>query len=161
MITCHFENGDKVGLRHLVVGVIIIQNDKILLCKRGTFRGKPILEFGKWSLIGGFVDRDETLVQAAKREVLEETGWNIDNLKLFKIVDNPNRPNDNGRQNVSIIFTADAVNQEMTTNEEVLDLKWFSLDSLPPKEEMAFDHNDSIVLYRKYIKKEFLLPVLG
>ena len=161
MITCHFENGDIVGLRHAIVSVIIIKDRKVLLGRRGTFRGKPILESGKWSLIGGFVDRDETLIEAAKREVMEETGLKVKNLVLFNIVDNPVRPKDNGRQNIAMIFIAGVINQKPTVNEEVTDLKWFDLDNLPPKKEMAFDHNDSLVLYKKYIKKKFPLPVFG
>lgn len=159
MINCSFENGDKVGLRHLVVGVIITKGNKVLLSKRGTFNGKPILESGKWSLIGGFVDRDETLLEAAKREVMEETGWTIDNLRLFNIVDNPERPNDNGRQNVSMIFIADAVSQIKITTEEVTDLKWFGLNNLPTKKEIAFDHSDALELYKNYLKKKLPLPI--
>lgn len=159
MINCSFENGDKVGLRHLVVGVIITKDNKVLLSKRGTFNGKPILESGKWSLIGGFVDRDETLIEAAKREVKEETGWTIDNLKLFNIVDSPHRPNDNGRQNVSMVFIADAVSQIQITTEEVTDLKWFDLNNLPAKKEIAFDHSDALELYKNYLKKKLPLPI--
>ena len=55
MITCSFENGDKTSLRHLTVNAIVIKNDQILLGKRGTFNGKPILESGKWGLLGGFL----------------------------------------------------------------------------------------------------------
>ena len=161
MIICSLENGDKVGLRHVVVGVIIIKDGKVLLSKRGTYNGKPILESGKWSLIGGFADRDENLAGTAKREVMEETGWTINNIRLFNIVDNPKRPKDNGRQNVSIIFIANAVHQTPVVTEEVTDLDWFDLDHLPPEKEMAFDHNDSLVLYKKYLKKKFPLPVLG
>jgi ADP-ribose pyrophosphatase YjhB (NUDIX family) len=161
VITCYFENGDKVGLRHIVISVIIVKDGKVLLEKRGTFNGKPILESGKWALIGGFVDRNETLVEAAKREVREETGWTINNLNLFRIVDNPNRPNDSERQNVSMIFTADAVNQKPMASEEVVDLKWFNLNNLPPREKIAFDHSDDLRMYKKYLKKKFTLPVLG
>jgi ADP-ribose pyrophosphatase YjhB (NUDIX family) len=161
MITCHFENGDKAGLRHVVVGVIIIKDKKVLLSKRGTYNGKPILESGKWSLIGGFVDRDENLIGTAKREVMEETGWTIDDVRLFNIIDNPQRPRDNERQNVSIIFLANAVHQTPIITEEVTDLKWFDLDHLPLEKKIAFDHNDSLVLYKKYLKKKFPLPIFG
>lgn len=161
MINCYFENGDKAGLRHVVVAVIIVRDKKILLGERGNFNGKPILESGKWALTGGFMDRDETLIKAARREVLEETGWKINQLNLFRIVDNPNRPNDNGRQNVSFVFIADAVSQVPTKTEEVTKLAWFDLDNLPPKENIAFDFYDSLILYKKYLKRKFPLPVLG
>ena len=160
MITCSFENGDKTSLRHLTVNAIVIKNDQILLGKRGTFNGKPILESGKWGLLGGFFGRDEKLISAVKREVMEKSGWEIDNLKLFRINDNPNRPMED-RQNVDIIFIANAVKQIGKSDEEVSRLQWFDLDKLPSKEEIAFDHGDSLELYKKYLKEEFTLPVLG
>ncbi len=158
MITCSFENGNKTSLRHVTVNAIVVKNDKILFGKRGTFNGKPILESGKWGLFGGFFGRDENLIEAVKREVMEESGWEIDNLKLFRINDNPNRPKED-RQNVDIIFIANAVKQIKTSDEEVSKLQWFDLDKLPPKDEIAFDHGDAIELYKKYLKENFPLPI--
>lgn len=161
MINCQFENKSKAGLRHVVVGVLIVKGRKVFLTKRGTYKGKPILESGKWSLPGGFMDRDETLVGTAKREVWEETGWKIDKLKLFRIVDNPKRPHDGDRQNVSFEYIANPVNQVPTKNEEVMEARWFDLDALPSRNEVAFDFYDTLVLLKKYLKKKFPLPVLG
>lgn len=160
MITCTFENGNKGSLRHLTVNAIVVKDDQILLGKRGTFKGKPILESGKWGLLGGFFGRDENLIEAVKREVMEESGWEINNLKLLRINDNPNRPHED-RQNVDIIFIANAVKQVGVSDEEVSHLQWFDLDKLPGKEEIAFDHGDSLELYKKYLKEDFPLPVLG
>ncbi len=160
MITCTFENKNSTSLRHLTVNAIVIRDNQVLLGKRGAFKGKPLLESGKWGLLGGFFDRDENLTQAVKREVMEESGWEINNLKLFHINDNPHRPKED-RQNVDIIFIANAVKQIKTSDEEVSQLQWFDLNKLPAKEEMAFDHGDSIALYKKYLKENFPLPVLG
>lgn len=160
MITCTFENNNKTSLRHVTVNAIVIKDNQVLLGKRGTLNGKPISESGKWGLLGGFFDRDENLTQAVKREVLEESGWEIENLKLFRINDNPNRPKED-RQNVDIIFIASAIKQIKTSDEEVSKLQWFDLNKLPPKEEMAFDHGDNLELYKKYLKEKFPLPVLG
>lgn len=77
MITCTFENNNKTSLRHIAVNAIVVKNNQTLLGKRGTFNGKPILESGKWGLLGGFFNRDENLIQAVKREVMEESGWEI------------------------------------------------------------------------------------
>ena len=160
MITCTFENGNKASLRHVTVNAIVVKNNQILLGKRGTLNGKPILESGKWGLLGGFFGHKENLIQAVKREVMEESGWEISNLKLLRINDNPNRPFED-RQNVDIIFIANAVKQIGVSDEEVSHLQWFDLDKLPRKEEIAFDHGDSLELYKKYLKAEFPLPVLG
>ena len=51
--------------------------------------------------------------------------------------------------------------QIKTSDEEVSKLQWFDLDKLPSKEKIAFDHGDAIELYKKYLKENFPLPVLG
>jgi 8-oxo-dGTP diphosphatase len=160
MITCTLENNNQVLLRHVTVNAIVVKNNQVLLGKRGTFHGKPILEFGKWGLLGGYLDRDENLIQAVKREVMEEGGWTVNDIRLLRINDNPKRPKED-RQNVNFVFVADAVKQIKDSDEEVSRLQWFDLDKLPSKEEMAFDHEDNIELYKKYLKEKFFLPVLG
>ena len=62
-------------------------------------RIKPFQK-GKWGLVGGFIDRNETIKQAAAREVFEETGWRIENLKLLRLKDWPDRLHED-RQNIS------------------------------------------------------------
>jgi 8-oxo-dGTP diphosphatase len=160
MITCTFENNNKSSLRHITVNAIVIKNNQVLLGKRGSFNGKPIIESGKWGLLGGFFARDEDLIQAVKREVMEESGWEINNLQLFRINDNPQRPKED-RQNVDMIFIVKAVKQIKTSDEEVSQLQWFDLEKLPLKEEIAFDHGDNLEKYKKYLKEKFLLPILG
>jgi hypothetical protein len=72
MITCEFEDGGKGKLRHVTVNALVIKDDKILLGKRGTLaNGKPLDEAGKWSLLGGFMGRDENLEEGLRREIME------------------------------------------------------------------------------------------
>jgi 8-oxo-dGTP pyrophosphatase MutT (NUDIX family) len=52
-------------------GVLIVANDSVLFLKRGNGGDHP----GEWSLPGGHIDGDETPEQAARRECLEETGY--------------------------------------------------------------------------------------
>lgn len=160
MITCQFENGNKASLRHVTVNTIIIKDNKVLLGKRGTINGKPLLEFGKWSLIGGYMNRDENLDQALKREIKEESGWIVGDLQLLHIKDNPDRPAED-RQNVEFVFFGKAVERRGTSDEEVSSLEWFSLDNLPPVNSIAFDHIHDLELYKKYMKEKFIIPVIG
>lgn len=160
MITCTFEDGGSAKLRHITVNALVIRDKKILLGKRGTFKGKPMLESGKWALLGGFFNRDEFLEEAVKREVMEESGWEIDELLLFRINDNPDRPKED-RQNVDIIFIAHAKDKVQGTDEEVTNLEWFDLDKTPSIEQIAFDHGEHIELYKEYLKRNFKLPLLG
>jgi ADP-ribose pyrophosphatase YjhB (NUDIX family) len=162
MITCTFENRNiaSPGLRHVTVNAIVVKDNKVLMGLRGTVAGKPILESGKWSLLGGFFGFNENLETAVKREVMEESGWEIADLQLFRINDNPNRPKED-RQNVDIIFIARAVVQTGKHDEEVAELKWFSLDALPPVDQIAFDHGDDLKMYLKHLNDPQQLPILG
>lgn len=161
MIKCTFEDGNQVSLRHVCVDTLLIKDEKILLNKRGTFGGRKILEYGKWGVIGGFVERDENLEQAVRREVKEETAWLIKDLFLLRINDDPNRPKED-RQNFSFVFVANVdVKDGESHDEEVLSLQWFDLNNLPDEEEVAFDHYENIELYKKWLKENFSLPVIG
>jgi len=159
MIKCKYENGLIVNLRHATVDGIIVRNNEVLLNKRGSFDGKPILESGKWGLIGGFIDRDETISQAFQREAMEEAGCKITNIKLFRINDNPNRPKED-RQNITFILVADFVSMVDSLTEEVRELKWFNFDNLPKTEEIAFDHGEDLCMYREYLKDKNSLKTL-
>ena len=55
------------------VGVAVVGEGQVLLVRRG----RPPAE-GQWAVPGGKVDVGETLREAARREVLEETGLHVD-----------------------------------------------------------------------------------
>ena len=57
------------------VGAIIIDGDRVLLVERGR---EPLK--GEWSLPGGAVECGETIRQAVRREVMEETGLEVEPL---------------------------------------------------------------------------------
>jgi 8-oxo-dGTP diphosphatase len=160
MITCQFEDGGKTtNLRHVTVNAIVIKDNRILLGKRGTYNnGKPLSEAGKWGLLGGFFSRDETLEEAIKREVKEESGLEINSLQLFRINDNPNRPKED-RQNIDLIFLAYTDGEIGSHDEEVTNLEWFEIESLPSADTIAFDHAENLELYKKYLKENFKLPL--
>jgi ADP-ribose pyrophosphatase YjhB (NUDIX family) len=85
------------------VSVILLNKEKthILLAKRASF----LVHGGKYALPGGFAARDETLIEGAKRETLEETGYACRDIILFRINDNPHRHNED-RQTVDFIYRA-------------------------------------------------------
>lgn len=157
MIECILENGHKTSFRHVTVDVIVV-NDKneILLVKRAD----NLTNGGKYAIPGGFVDRDETINEAGVREVLEETGYNVGSLLLFRVIDNPNRPQED-RQNIAFIYIAKIKGGEKMLNNEVSEINWFNLTGLPNKDQFAFDHYEIIQLYIKYLKEKFALPLFG
>lgn len=154
MIKCQFEDDGETQLRHVTVDTLVLKDGKILLVKR---TGK-LLEGGKWGLIGGFVERDETLAEAAAREVLEETGWRVKDITLLTVNDRPDRAKED-RQNVSFVYFCQAVEQTGQPDWESDDVQWFDLSDLPPKDSLAFDHADDIELYQRYKKENLSLPI--
>lgn len=156
MIECIFENGNKAKLRHVVVDTLVLKDRKILLAKRH----KKLSEPEKWGLAGGFVERDERIVEAAAREVLEETGWGVKNMTLMRVIDNPNRPAEE-RQNIAFVYFGTAVKKTGEADWESHEQKWFDLDDLPLESQIAFDHAENIQLYKKYLKEKIELPVVG
>lgn len=103
----------------------------ILLIQRG---GEPYK--GKWALPGGFIEMDETLETACKRELLEETGLKVDRMNQFKTYDSIDR--DPRHRTISVVHSAELESkQKVIGGDDAAEARWFSLDSLP---ELAFDH---------------------
>lgn len=157
MIQCKFENGREASLRHVTVKTLTVNdNNEVLLLKRVL----NLLRGGKYDLPGGFLERDENTQECALRELFEETGIRGEILFLFRINDSPKRPNED-RQNVDFIYVVKPLSSKIKANHETLSASWFSQDDLPPEEEFAFDHRDSILRYFDYLKNKFKLPIIG
>lgn len=152
MISCTFENGNKASLRHVVVDVLVIKENKLLMVKRA----QQLSEGGKWALVGGYIEHGEKVMEGAKREVLEETGYNVHDMHLLWINDNPNRPNEQRKENISFVYYCQAGEKTGSSDWEVEEQKWYAFDNLPPEEQIAFDH---ILSIRKY--KEESAKIIG
>ncbi len=155
MITCKFEDGGDATLRHTVVDGILVKDNKVLLIRRA----KNLIHGGKLALPGGYLDRNETIFDAVRREVKEETGYEIKNPKLFNIISDPSRKED--RQNVAFVFIVEVGEQTGKPDKEVDGMAWYDLEKLPAKEETAFDHHEVLDLYKKYREKKFDLPIVS
>lgn len=155
MIQCTFENNNKASLRHAVVDVLVLKENKLLLVKRAA----GILEAGKWALVGGYVERDENLQEAVAREIFEETGYRVEDITLLTVNHNPDRPHED-RQNISFVFFCQALVKEGESDWEVVDQQWFGFDELPEEKTIAFDHAKNIKLYLSYKKDRLTLPIL-
>lgn len=156
MITCTFENGNQNSLRHVTANAMVVKDGNILLAKRS----EGLLEAGKWALLGGYVNRDEATREAVIREAKEESGWDVTNPRLFRVVDDPNRRHED-RQNIEFVYIVDAVEKTGESDWESEDVRWFPLDNLPKSDQMAFDHGEDIALYKKYLEEPFSLPFVG
>jgi 8-oxo-dGTP diphosphatase len=139
MIECYFEDGIKVRghLRHVAVAALVFNDDEteVLLVKRAAkMQVCPL----KWAFPGGFLDENETVIEGIKREVMEETGYNLKGVKFFNYDDSLER-GDN-RQNVVFYFIAHAGLQTGTPDSENEIIKWWSLKRLPSASKWGFNH---------------------
>lgn len=106
------------------VGVLIKKNNKILLGKRVSKHGK-----GTWSPPGGKLDEGESFEACAKREVKEECGIDIDNVKFLTCTNNIF--SEEGVHTITLFMTADYVSGEPQVLEpdKLQDWRWF--ENLP------------------------------
>lgn len=105
----------------------------VLLIQRGIEPFK-----GKWALPGGFVNMDELLETACKRELQEETGLHVEKMTQFKTFDAINR--DPRHRTISVVFSTELPEKvSVSGGDDAANAKWFSINDLP---KMAFDHKE-------------------
>lgn len=115
----------------------------------GIRRGSGCQDYqGYWCCPCGYLDYNETLVQAAARECREETGIILPALqmRLYKYTDNPSE----NRQNITALHYAIlkngldySITQKWNEKDEVDEIGWIRVDQLD-KKSWAFDHNLTI-----------------
>lgn len=92
---------------------------------------------GRWALPGGFVEQGEQVIDAAERELMEETGLQVQALDLLGVYDTPGR--DPRGWSVSVVYLARLQEQPQVLGaDDAIDARWFAVDDLP---ELAFDHD--------------------
>lgn len=121
----------KVG-----VGVMVLKNNKVLLGKRNDDAQKASSDLhgeGTWTMPGGKLDFQETLIDGACREVLEETKIKInkDKIKVISVADEIAEDN----HYVTIGFLCEDFEGEpkIMEPEEITEWKWYNLNNLPDK----------------------------
>lgn len=131
---------------------------KVLFIQRGIEPYK-----GKWAFPGGFVEENETVEDAIKRELMEEVAISADSLQQFYTASAPER--DPRGWTVSVVFIGfvGADNSTVKAGDDASIAEWFSLSKVTV---LAFDHNDILTkarlflveLIRKSVINDSLLP---
>jgi 8-oxo-dGTP diphosphatase len=126
-----------------VDAILISPKKSVMLIERGR---EPFI--GKWALPGGFIEMDEELETACQRELEEETGIRIKEMKQFRAYGGVHR--DPRHRTISVLFYA-FTDDEMVAiaGDDAAKARWFPIDQLP---ELAFDH--------QLILEEFKVEVL-
>lgn len=128
----------------LSVDGVIFVGDGVVLIRR---KNPPFQN--AFALPGGFVDRGETVEAACKREVKEETGITVINLRLVGVFSDPQR--DPRGHNVAIAFLAEGDAANMTAGDDAADVQivqdW-------REQQLAFDHKDILEQAYKLHRKK-------
>jgi len=100
-----------------VSGIIFDKQNRVLLCHR---RDRDF-----WNLPGGGLEKGEFLLNGLKREIMEETGLEIEAIKLVGVYDKPEE------SDIVFVFACQSTGGEIATNAEADKIEYFSLEDLP------------------------------
>ena len=109
------------------VGVVVFRNEEVLLVKRKKAPYK-----GQWSIPGGKQRLGETVTQAAHRELMEETGVEVNELTLIDVIDIM-VPDEEGKILYHYIvadYRAHWLSGECSPGDDAQDVQWFNLNKL-------------------------------
>lgn len=142
-----------VGHRPVILpgSVVIILNERneVLLQKRHD---------GWWGLPGGLMDLGESFEETAKREVFEETGLEVENLKLLNVFSGSKyylkiQNGDELYSATALYFTKEASGKLQADYSESAELQYFALDNLP--DGLTDEYREFI---EEYIEHEERVP---
>ena len=135
--TIHYQNPKPTAT------LICIEDNKILLVKRAFNPAK-----GFWSLPGGFMELNETLNEAAKRELKEDTNLNGEVIKLLGHCSHFNSV----FGDILLLGFLMKINnwESLKAGDDASEAKLFDLDNCP---DLAFEcHHKFFLMYRKLIQ---------
>jgi ADP-ribose pyrophosphatase YjhB (NUDIX family) len=98
----------------------LTDDGRIVLLRRAIAPG-----IGTWAQPGGFLEADETVIQGAKRETLEETGLEVEPTDIVGVYPQPRA------SVVVVVYAAAIVGGEMHPTPEALEVRAFAIDDLP------------------------------
>jgi len=133
--------GNRTLISPGVRAVIRNEDGDVLLQLRGDLR--------VWGLPAGGMELNESVQDALRREVLEETGLTVVRARPFGVYTHPRYgfryPNGDHAQPFTIAFLIEEWTGTPTADgHESLDLRFFPLDALPPPEQVHRPHRTAL-----------------
>ncbi len=126
------ESDRRYPRRPLVgVGAILLDGDRILMAQRGK---QPLK--GWWSLPGGALETGESLADAVRREVREETGLEIEPLGVLEIFERIIRDAEGVPEYhyVLIDYVCRITGGQLAAGDDVCQVEWVRRRDLPKRQ---------------------------
>ncbi len=113
----------------------------------------------KWALPGGLVLEHEPLIDAAKRELLEETNVKVNHLEqLYTFGDDVNRDHRNRVISVAYFGLVNTDEYEIYANTDAEHVQWLAVNEIP---KLAFDHNTIVETALKRLQAKLTYQPIG
>jgi 8-oxo-dGTP diphosphatase len=125
----------------------------VLLIRRGRDPFK-----GQWALPGGFVEVGERVEDAARRELVEETGLRGDILDLLGVYSDPGRDPRGHTVTVVYVMKVSGIVDVGGDLDDADEARWFDLERPPP---LAFDHDRILADLRAWVARPDSFGRLG
>ncbi|HEY4963825.1 MAG TPA: NUDIX domain-containing protein [Candidatus Saccharimonadales bacterium] len=108
------------------VGCFIFKNGEFLVGLRKGSHGEDT-----WSIPGGHLDYGETFEETAYREVLEETGLKVANIRFGAVSNDYFKRDDKHYVTILMLSDYDGGQESITEPDKYVDLKWVSFGNIP------------------------------
>jgi 8-oxo-dGTP diphosphatase len=118
----------------------------LLLIERKNPEGK-----NKWAVPGGFVENNENLLTAAKRELKEETDLSLKYLKQFHTFGEVERDSRGRIISVAHLVLINKGKRKIKSGDDAKNVKWFPFSMLP---KLAFDHDEIVEMATNILRQK-------
>ncbi len=116
-----------------VSALVVDDADRMLLARRAH---EP--DAGLWDVLGGFLEEGEHPLDGLRRELLEETGAEVEPREFLGAYLDTYGDGPEAASVLNLVWEARLVAGEPTPADDVAELRWFQRDEPPPPEECAF-----------------------
>lgn len=135
----------------IIAGCLIVRNSKVLMVQEAQKKC-----YGKWNFPAGHVDENESIIDAAIREVYEETGCKVKLTGLLPICMASGKNGDR----LMVRFTADVIDENIKFDtEEILDVKWIDINDIKNMSKEELRGYDVSIQFLKDFENNKIYPL--